>query len=1071
MKAKGFSKLRSADDVPASERAVLEYWDRVDTFARSVDERSPSTPFVFYEGPPTANGRPGVHHVIARLCKDMICRYKTMRGYRVVRKAGWDTHGLPVEIEVENELGITRKEEIEAYGVAEFNRKCRESVFRYEKDWVEFTRRIGFWLDMDHPYITCENDYIESVWWILRRFWDQGLVYQGHKIVPFCPRCETSLSSHEVSQGYKDVSDPSIYIKFKREDADEYFLVWTTTPWTLISNVALAVGADHAYARVRHGGATLVLAEALLGVLDGDYEVVDTMKGADLVGARYEPLFDFFKDEAGAFRVVAADFVSLEDGTGIVHIAPAFGEDDYQLHLKEGVPLVQPVTPGGRFTDDVTPWAGQFIKDADPSITATLKREGKLYKSGKVTHSYPFCWRCHTPLVYYARRSWYIKTTAYKDRMIAANRKINWIPREVGEHRFGNWLENNVDWSLSRERYWGTPLNIWVCEACGHRHSVGSFAELEEMATSGFPDRREDFDPHRPLVDDIVLACPACGGGMRRVSEVIDVWFDSGSMPFAQYHYPFDDPATFDSQFPADFISEGIDQSRGWFYSLLAIAVFLKGESSYRNCLTTELILDKHGQKMSKSRGNTVAPQDLLDHEGADALRWYLSTTSPPWSPTRFDRDGVTETSRKMLDTIRNVYSFFAMYAEIDGYRPGRSDDARAPGQSAPGQSGERSLLDRWILSRFHSTARTVREQMDVFDVTRAARNIQNFVLDELSNWYVRRSRRRFWKGEMGPDKVAAYDTLFTVLDGVLRLLAPFTPFVAEEVYLALRGATPETGDGASVHLETYPEPDPSAVDDALEAQMEVALTVVSLGRTVRNDAAMKIRQPLSRMLVHSSDAASLAAFLDNPSIVGLVLDELNIREVASVSTLDDYVRRSATPNFPALGRRFGKKVPIVADAIKALDAGTLAAFARTGSVTVDVEGAPTDLSRDELSVQLSAAGGFGAREERGVTVILDLTLTRELELEGAAREIVNRVQNLRKQAGYDVTDRIRLRYDGAASAGEVFEAQGALIGAETLAVELEPGAADWPDHVELSLAGTTVRLWITKLIDRSDDR
>jgi len=1052
MSAKKYPKLRSAADVPGAEESIIEYWDREGTFARSVEERPESRPFVFYEGPPTANGRPGVHHVIARLCKDMVCRYKTMRGYRVVRKAGWDTHGLPVEIEVENELGIERKEEIEAYGVAEFNKRCRESVFRYEKDWVEFTKRIGFWLDMHDPYITCTNDYIESVWWILRQYWDQGLIYEGHKIVPFCPRCETSLSSHEVSQGYRDVSDPSIFIKFKRRDADESFLVWTTTPWTLISNVALAVGPRHRYARVSHKGETLVLAEALLGVLDGDYEVLDTVTGDALVGATYEPLFDFFRDEEGAFRVVPGDFVSLEDGTGIVHIAPAFGEDDYQLHVKEGVPLVQAVTESGRFTDDVTPWAGQFIKDADPSITKALKEAGKLYKSAKVTHSYPFCWRCRTPLIYYARRSWYIQTTAYKDRMIEANKKINWIPREAGEHRFGNWLENNVDWSLSRERYWGTPLNIWVCASCGHKHSIGSVAELEERAVAGLPADRADLDLHRPMVDSIELECSECGGVMKRVAEVIDVWFDSGSMPFAQYHYPFDEKGMFDRQFPADFISEGIDQSRGWFYSMLAISVFLKGESSYRSCLTTEMILDKNGQKMSKSRGNAVEPWDLLRNEGADAVRWYLTTTSPPWTPTRFDRDGVQETSRKVLDTIRNVYSFFAMYAEIDGYVPGGEVDR-----------GEPSLLDRWILSRFHSTTRTARAQMDTFDVTRAARAIQDFVLDELSNWYVRRSRRRFWKGEMGPDKVAAYDTLYTVLDGVLRLLAPFTPFVAEEVYLALRGLSPEDSGPGSVHLEPYPEPDESAIDSELEKQMEVALTVVSLGRTVRNDAGVKTRQPLSEMLIHSTDGAALEAFLANRGIVGLVLDELNVRSLRSVESVGEYVELRAVPNFPALGKRFGKGVPGVAAAIKALDTPSLAAFNHKGEVTVDVDGRSTELSRDELSVQLSAREGLGAKEERGVTVVLNLELSKELRLEGAAREIVNRLQNLRKSAGYDVTDRIRIRFDGGPFAAEVFEAEGGLIRAETLAVEALGEAADWADGTELSIGGVTVRLWIHK--------
>ncbi|MEJ2722866.1 MAG: class I tRNA ligase family protein, partial [bacterium] len=741
--------------------------------------------FVFYEGPPTANGKPGVHHVIARLSKDIVCRYKTKLWYQVIRKAGWDTHGLPVEIEVEKELGFDHKDQIETYGIAEFNAKCRESVFKYEKEWTRFTQRIGYWLDLEHPYVTYTNDYIETVWWILKQFWEKGLLYEGHKIVPYCPRCETSLSSHEVGLGYRDVSDPSIFVKFKAVDSDDRFLVWTTTPWTLTANAALAVGADHDYVRVRHGGDTLILAEALLSVLDGDFEIIDRMKGRSLAGRRYEPLFPFFKDEPNGFRVFAADFVSLEDGTGIVHIAPAFGEDDYRLHVEEVVPLLQPVTLQGTMSEDVVPWAGRWIKDADPDIIRELDHEGKLYRSGTIVHSYPFCWRCDTALIYYARRSWYIRTTAFRDAMIATNKKINWIPAEVGEHRFGNWLENNVDWALSRERYWGTPDD-------------------------------DELDLHRPQVDGFVLECPECGGGMKRVTEVIDAWFDSGSMPFAQYHYPFDGTGTFDYQFPADFISEGIDQSRGWFYSLLAISTFLKGESSYKTCVVTELILDKNGQKMSKSRGNTVEPWSVLEKEGADALRWYLIATSPPWLPTRFDRKGVVESSQKLLGTIRNVYSFFAMYAALDDWRP--SEDLGTP-----------SLIDRWILSRFHSTVAEVKKQLDVYDMTRAARSLQAFVLDELSNWYVRRSRRRFWKGEMGPDKVAAYHTLYSVLEGTTRLLAPFVPFVAEEITQALHEAMTGESEGPSVHLERFPECDPGVIDAELESLMGTALRVCAL--------------------------------------------------------------------------------------------------------------------------------------------------------------------------------------------------------------------------------------------------
>lgn len=1043
-----YPKLESGKNVPAAEEAIAAFWERERVFERSVENRPAENAFVFYEGPPTANGRPGVHHVIARLCKDLVCRYRTMRGHRVVRKAGWDTHGLPVEIEVERELGIERKEQIEEYGIAEFNRKCRESVFRYEKDWVAFTKRIAFWVDLEHPYVTYHNSYIESVWWILKEYWKAGLIYQGHKIVPFCPRCETSLSSHEVSQGYKDASDPSVFVMFRRADADEDFLVWTTTPWTLISNAALAVGAEHDYVRVAHNGRTLLLAQARLAVLEGEYQVLDTMKGSELVGMRYQPLFPYYADTAGAFRVVAGDFVSLEDGTGIVHIAPAFGEDDYRLHREHGVPLVQAVAPNGRFVEQVAEWKGQFIKDADPAITKALKANGRLYKSGKITHSYPFCWRCSTPLMYYARPAWYIRTTSYKDRMIAANQGINWFPQEVGEHRFGNWLENNVDWSLSRERYWGTPLNIWTCAACGQQDAVGSIDELRERALSFPPD---ELDLHRPYVDEIELKC-ACGGAMRRVKEVIDVWFDSGAMPFAQYHHPWDESGMFQTQFPADYICEGIDQSRGWFYSLLAISVFLTGKSPYRNCLTTELILDKVGQKMSKSKGNAVEPWDILNDDGADALRWYLITTSPPWSPTRFDRDGVKDTARKMLENLRNVYAFFAMYAVVDGYRHGAD-------------AGERSLLDRWILSRYHTMVAHVTQCMDEYDVTRAARSLERFVLDEVSNWYVRRSRRRFWKGTAGPDKTAAYHTLYTVLDGTARLLAPLVPYLAEEIYLALRGISPQGASPHSVHLEDFPTVNPATIDAGLEETMQAALEITSLGRTVRNDTGVRVRQPLARVLVHATDAKRLERFFANDDVMALVRDELNVRAIERADHLERFVTLAATPNFPVLGKKYGKRVPVIADAIKKLDTAALLRFGEKGSTVLTPAdgGDAVTLVREDAAVAVTPVAGFGAREERGLTVICDLAIDDDLKLEGDAREVINRLQNLRKQSGLDVTDRIRLRYDGGSHVQRVFEAQGVLIADETLAREVARGPADWSGRAQFELDGEPVTVWLQK--------
>ena len=1034
-------RLASADNVSRAEEAMVESWERARVFERSVEERPADNAFVFYEGPPTANGRPGVHHVIARLCKDMACRYHTMRGQRVVRKAGWDTHGLPVEIEVEKQLGITHKEQIEEYGIAEFNKKCRESVFKYEKDWVAFTRRIGYWLDLDHPYVTYHNSYIESVWWILKEFWDQGLIYKGHKSVPFCPRCQTSLSSHEVSLGYRDVSDPSVFVKFRRRDADEYFLAWTTTPWTLTCNAALAVNPKETYARVAHGGVVLILAQALLGALEGEYDVLGTFAGQELVGAHYEPLFDFYDEKAaeGAFRVVPGDFVSLEDGTGIVHVAPAFGADDYRMHREFGVPLIQGVRTDGTFEDQIRPWAGKFIKDADPSIIKWLKDHGQLYRSATIKHSYPFCWRCSTPLMYYARQSWYIRTTSYKDRMIAANAGVNWIPREMGEFRFGNWLENNVDWSLSRERYWGTPLNLWNCATCGETDAVGSIAELKERAVN-FPADESTLDLHRPMVDGIELRC-RCGSVMQRVKDVIDVWFDSGAMPFAQYHHPWDQSGSFAGQFPADYICEGIDQSRGWFYSLLAISVFIKGVSPFRNVLTTELILDKHGQKMSKSKGNTVEPWDVLNDDGADALRWYLATTSPPWSPTRFDRDGVKDTARKMLENLRNVYAFYSMYATVDGYVHGA-------------ETGTPNLLDRWILSRYHTTVTRAREWMDGYDVTRTARAIERFVLDELSNWYVRRSRRRFWKGEMGPDKVAAYHTLHTVLDGVARLIAPVAPFLSDEIHLALRGRTADTADGASVHLELYPEPDTRAIDADLEARMDVALNIVALGRTVRNDSGVRVRQPLAEALVHSTQRAALDAFLGNDEIAALVMDELNVRSLRAIDDAAQYVTMTATPNFPVLGKKFGKRVPQVAVAIKALGTDALASFMAVGTASVDVGGETVELGREDLSVRVAPRDGFGAAEERGLTVVLNLAISEDLRVEGSAREVINRLQNLRKSAGLNVTDRIRVRYAGGEIVRRVFDAQGDMVATETLADDVARGEAGWNDTVAFELEG-----------------
>ncbi|MCU0640197.1 MAG: isoleucine--tRNA ligase, partial [Candidatus Krumholzibacteria bacterium] len=829
VKRKTYEDIASQRDAVDGEREILEYWEKNDIFRRSIDEKDGANPFVFYEGPPTANGRPGVHHAMARTIKDIVCRYQTMKGHRVIRKAGWDTHGLPVEIEVEHKLGLDGKDQIEKYGVAAFNRECRASVFTYLDEWHEFTRKLGFWLDLDDPYVTCTNGYMESVWWILRQFWDKEMLFEGHKIVPYCPRCGTSLSSHEVSQGYKDVADPSIFIKLKIVGEDAFFLVWTTTPWTLISNVALAVGADYDYVKVLHKGEALILAESLLGVLDGEYEVIEKMKGAALVGRRYEPCFPWFRDAAGAFRVVAGDFVTLTDGTGIVHMAPAFGEDDYQTGRREVLPFLQPVDSEGKFTAEVVKWAGRFIKQCDPEIIEDLKARNMLYKAQKIEHSYPFCWRCDTALIYYARKSWYIKTTAFKDLLLEANSKVHWYPPEMGENRFTKWLEGNVDWALSRERYWGTPLNIWICESCGKKHCVGSLEELRSMS-GGIP---ADFDLHKPYIDELKVACPGCGGAMKRVPEVIDCWFDSGSMPFAQYHYPRENAEIFKQQYPAEFISEGVDQSRGWFYSLLVIGAFLTGESPYRRCLPHGMVLDKDGQKMSKSRGNAVFASDILKSDGADSLRWYLMTSGAPYLPKRFDLDAMRDGANKFLGTLRNLYSFFAMYAGIDGFEPkGRVEGG--------------NTIDDWILSRYNSTVREVGEALDDYEITRAARAIQTFVIDELSNWYLRRSRRRFWKNDMSGDKLAAYETFYSVLEGVSVLSAPFIPFLGEAVYRRLNGAGARRAGAESVHLADFPRVDETMIDLKLEKDMDGVRKAVTTGRAVRNKAGIKVRTPLA---------------------------------------------------------------------------------------------------------------------------------------------------------------------------------------------------------------------------------
>jgi isoleucyl-tRNA synthetase len=1037
---KHYPELSPFGEATKLEAEILAFWEANRIFERSVEERPASSPFVFYEGPPTANGRPGVHHALSRTIKDLVCRYQTMKGHRVVRKAGWDTHGLPVEIEVEHQLNINGKDQIEHYGVAAFNEQCRKSVFKYLDEWLDFTKKLGFWLDLDDPYITFKNEYIESVWWILKQFWDQDMLFEGHKIVPYCPRCGTSLSSHEVSQGYADVQDPSIYIKLKLVDEDAFFLVWTTTPWTLISNVALAVGPDYDYVRVRNKGDVLILAEALVGVLDGDTEVLGSVKGSELIGKRYEPCFPFFDKVVDAFRVIGADFVSLEDGTGIVHMAPAFGEDDYNAGKTENLPMLQPVDESGKFTDEVTPWAGMFIKEADPEIITDLKKRGLLYRSGKITHSYPFCWRCKSPLIYYARRSWYIKTTAFKDLLLEANSKVQWFPPEVGENRFTSWLEGNVDWALSRERYWGTPLNIWTCESCGERYCIGSLEELRAVAEA-FP---EEYDLHKPFIDDLDVGCPECGGKMKRVPEVIDCWFDSGSMPFAQYHYPHENMDVFKSQYPAEFISEGVDQSRGWFYSLLVIGAFLTKRSPYKRCLPHGMVLDAAGQKMSKSRGNAVFANDVLASDGADALRWYLLSSGSPWLPKKFDQASLRDSANRFLGSIRNLYNFFSMYAEIDGFAP-------------RGNVKSESLLDRWILSRYHSTVREVTDLLDRYELTRAARAIQTFVIDELSNWYLRRSRRRFWKNEMSDDKLAAYETFYTVLEGIMRLSAPFIPFLADAVYRRLGGSK------ESVHLDLYPAFDESVIDAGLEKRMAGVLKTVSVAHALRNTAQVKVRTPLGEVFVHSPYPTE-TEWLAGEEFAYLVRDELNIKKITLLADPGTYVKYRAKADFAKLGKRFGKNMKQAAALLETMDAASVKALISTGEASIELAGKKEVITKEEVQILQETREGFVAGSDGDLTVILDTRLTPELLREGTAREIVNRIQNFRKESGFEVSDRIALSLRVPEEVSVVLREFGEHICMETLAEGLEEGEKDWPFRTEFKAGEHAIEVWMKRL-------
>lgn len=1033
-----FRPVVPADGVVEQELATIEFWETEHVFEKSLEFSKEKQRFVFFEGPPTANGMPGVHHGLARVFKDTILRYKAGTGYYVPRKGGWDCQGLPVEIEVEKRLHISGKQQIEEYGVEAFVQECKNSVFTYKAEWEKLTSRIGFWLDTEHAYATYKNDYIESVWHILKTFYDRGLLYQGHKVVPYCPRCGTALSMHEVAQGYKKVAEETVFVKFSLISGDldgATALVWTTTPWTLPSNVGLAVNPDVEYSLVELNGERYLLASArLANVLGHDAEhatLVRRYLGRELAGVRYRPLYDYANvtpdERERGWRIVTADYVTTTDGTGIVHLAPAFGEDDLDVGLREGLPFVQLVDPAGRFTAEVTPWAGKDAKGSDPDIRRQLKADGRLFKIERIEHDYPYCWRCDTPLLYYAKDSWFVRTTAFKDQMVANNQEITWYPDHIKDGRFGNWLENIKDWALSRERYWGTPLPIWVCDSCGHKHAVGSVAELNEMAIN--PDAGVEL--HRPYVDKIELRCPECGGVMHRVPEVIDVWFDSGSMPYAQWHYPFENQEEFNKMYPADFISEGIDQTRGWFYTLHAISTALNNRPAFKRCMVLELILDEKGHKMSKHVGNVIDPWTILDKQGADAFRWSLYTSTPPWYPRRFGPGVVADALKNFIIPLRNVYSFFVLYANIDHF------DQHAP--QIPLE--QRPELDRWLLSRFQGLVRDVRTAMEDYDINPATKLIEAFV-EELSNWYVRLSRRRFWKSENDTDKSSAYQTLYAVLVDLSRLLTPFTPFMSEEIYQNLVRSN-DVAAPLSVHFVDLPEFDASAFDPGLTAAMQIIMDVVSLGRAARKQAGVKTRQPLNAVTVYVQSQQARDAL---ESHADLVREELNVKTVAEAAHAADIAEFTLRPNLPVLGRKAGKSIPSIQKALAEDPERIYAELESGGQALLDLNGTSFSLSRDDVISTVAGKGGLFAASAANVVVAVDPCVTPELRAEWYVREVEHFVQGQRKDNGFQVTDRVRVTLTSTdAGVADALRAAAQDIAQEVLAdaVTVITGAVD----------------------------
>ena len=1047
-----YKKVSTDMNFVSREKEVEKFWDDNEIFQKSMDEKEGCPDYIFYDGPPTANGKPHIGHVLTRVIKDMIPRYRTMKGYMVPRKAGWDTHGLPVELEVEKLLGLDGKDQIEKYGLEPFIKKCKESVWKYKGMWEDFSGTVGFWADMEHPYVTYDNNFIESEWWALKQIWDKGLLYKGFKIVPYCPRCGTPLSAQEVAQGYKDVKERSAIVRFKVKDEDAYILAWTTTPWTLPSNLALCVNPKEDYAKVKAAdGHVYYMACALLDTVLGRlaeegkdaYEILETYKGTDLEGKEYEPLYQCAADEAAkqrkkAFYVVCDEYVTLTDGTGVVHIAPAFGEDDANVGRKYELPFVQLVDEKGEMAES-TPFAGLFVKKADPEVLKDLDARGLLYDAPKFEHSYPHCWRCDTPLIYYARDTWFIKMTAVRDKLVKNNDTVNWIPESIGKGRFGDWLKNVQDWGLSRNRYWGTPLNIWECE-CGCRHAIGSIEELKSMSDN-CPD---EIELHRPFIDAVTIKCPECGKQMHRVSEVIDCWFDSGSMPFAQWHYPFENADIFEKHFPADFISEAVDQTRGWFYSLMAISTLLFDKAPFKNVIVLGHVQDKDGQKMSKSKGNAVDPMDALNKYGADAIRWYFYSNSAPWLPNRFHEDAVIECQRKFLGTLWNTYAFYVLYANIDNFNPLEHEL----------DYEKLSLMDKWLLSKLNSTVKAVDENLAAYKIPETTRVLEEFV-DDLSNWYVRRGRERYWAKGMEQDKVNAYMTLYTALVTASMTAAPLIPFMAEDIYQNLVRSIDKDAP-LSVHLCEFPKVEEKMIDTDLEAAMDEILKIVVLGRAARNTANIKNRQPIGTMYVKAAKELT-------EDETAIVKDELNIKNVVFTEDIASFSSYTFKPQLRTVGPKYGKQLGGIKAYLSSVDGNAaMAELKEKGALTFDVNGTEVSLAEEDLLIDIAQTEGYVTEADGAVTVVIDTNLTEELLEEGFVREIVSKIQTMRKEAGFEVMDKITVYAEGSDKATGLMNANADSIKSDVMADALVTGSVDGYSK-EWNINGEKVTLGVKK--------